>query len=80
VELRWKHVKVRDTIRRRISDGTYPVGSAIPGVGALAEEFAVARQTVLHALQPLQYEGILDPRPGVGTIVLRKPDEPEKPA
>lgn len=57
-------------VRKRISDGDWPVGSRIPGEKQLAGEFAVSRGTVREALRALTMAGLLEARVGDGTYVL----------
>lgn len=64
---------VVDTLRLRIADGSWPVGSAIPGQVGLSAELGVSRTTVTKAVQVLAEEGVLQARQGVPTVVLRAP-------
>lgn len=50
---------IEDAVRRRISDGTYPVGKPFPTVTVLSKEFGVAQSTISLALKPLKDQGIL---------------------
>ncbi|MEM7445966.1 MAG: GntR family transcriptional regulator [Pseudomonadota bacterium] len=52
-----------------ISNGTFPPGSRLPGELKLAEQFNVSRVTVRRAMAELERMGIVDRRPGVGTVV-----------
>jgi GntR family transcriptional regulator len=49
----------------------YPAGSLLPGEVRLARDFGVSRQTMRVALDALVRAGLLERRPGKGTIVLR---------
>jgi GntR family negative regulator for fad regulon and positive regulator of fabA len=53
----------------RILDGTYPVGSALPGERALAAALGVTRPTVREALQRLSRDGWVVIRQGTPTRV-----------
>ncbi|MDQ1033466.1 DNA-binding GntR family transcriptional regulator [Streptomyces umbrinus] len=65
---------IADTIRKRISDGTYPIGELLPSITALSKEFGVARSTISLALKPLKDGGILTsagPIARYGTVVAQ---------
>jgi DNA-binding FadR family transcriptional regulator len=59
-----------EELRRRISDGEWPVGSRIPPEPALVEMLGVGRNTVREAVQSLVHAGLLERRQGSGTYVL----------
>ena len=44
-------------------------GEKLPTVRALAEELAIAPNTIVKAYNELQREGLVESRPGVGTVV-----------
>ncbi len=52
-----------------ISNGTFPPGSRLPGELKLAEQFNVSRVTVRRAMAELERMGMVDRKPGVGTVV-----------
>ena len=52
-----------------ISNGTWPVGSNLPGETELAEAFQVSRGTVRVALDKLQGLGLISRRKRAGTRV-----------
>ncbi|SDM64724.1 regulatory protein, gntR family [Streptomyces sp. cf386] len=62
-----------ETLRTRIADGVYPVGSSLPAQRALADEFDVSRDTVQRVLRELKSEGWIDSRQGSGTRVIEPP-------
>jgi GntR family transcriptional regulator len=53
-----------------ILDGTYPHGHRLPSEMELAARFGVSRSTVRRALHRTQLQGLVEPRPGVGWMVL----------
>lgn len=53
-----------------IKDGTWPVGTCIPGELELMETFGVSRNTVREATLSLVHAGMLQARPGDGTYVI----------
>ena len=50
--------------------GTLRPGERLPTVRALAKELAVAPNTVVKAYNELQRAGLIESRPGVGTVVV----------
>lgn len=68
---------IREDLRQKIKDGTYPVGSRIPTKQQLMDEHEVSLNTVDHAIKDLVAEGLLDPRQGRGTYVTKPP--PKRP-
>jgi ABC-type glycerol-3-phosphate transport system substrate-binding protein len=60
---------VKEVITRRIVDGAYPTGAAIPSESVLAKEFGMSISTIRQALSILVLEGILDKKQGKGTFV-----------
>ncbi|AZQ35695.1 MULTISPECIES: GntR family transcriptional regulator [Streptomyces] len=62
-----------ETLRARIANGVYPVGSSLPAQRVLAEEFDVSRDTVQRVLRELKSEGWVDSRQGSGTRVIEPP-------
>jgi GntR family transcriptional regulator len=66
-----KYRQIFETIKSRILDGTYPVGSLIPDQNSLAEEFKTSRMTVKKSLDMLAKEGFIYSRRGAGTYVRK---------
>lgn len=64
-----KYVTVVNTMQRRITDGIYPAGSAIPSESRLCAEFGASRPTIVRALGILQQDGWLDSEQGKGRFV-----------
>ncbi len=54
---------------RRIREGDWPVGLRLPNEFVLAEEFGVSQGTMRRALMTLESMGLLDRKPGRGTLV-----------
>ena len=61
--------QIYQALRRSILDGSLRSGSRLPPTRALAEECAVARNTVLLAYERLLAEGYVEGRVGSGTYV-----------
>jgi DNA-binding transcriptional regulator YhcF (GntR family) len=56
-------------IRRRIETGELAPGDQVPSTRALVREFGVAMATATKALRVLQQQNLVQPKPGVGTVV-----------
>lgn len=56
-------------IRRSIEDGGLGAGERLPTVRALAQTLNIAPNTVVRSYTELQRMGLLESRPGVGTVV-----------
>ena len=67
------YAQVSDAIRARIVKGVWPIGTQIPTLPSLAQEFDVGIITVRQAVQLLRAEGLLTPIQGRGTFVAAKP-------
>ncbi|WP_053352627.1 FadR/GntR family transcriptional regulator [Leucobacter musarum] len=57
-------------IERLILDGKLEPGERLPAERDLAEHFGVSRVSIREALRELENRGLIDRRPGRGTIVL----------
>lgn len=57
-------------LERLILDGTLPPGERLPSERELAEMLKVSRVSIRQALRELENHGLIDRRPGRGTIVL----------
>jgi GntR family transcriptional regulator len=57
-------------VRHALGVGTLRPGERLPTVRGLAEELAVAPNTVVKAYNELQRAGLIESRPGVGTVVV----------
>ncbi len=69
-----RYAQIADVLRRRIADGTYPVGSKLPPISQLQAEFDVpGLNTIRSAYAPLMAEGLLRGEQGVGVWVLATP-------
>ena len=68
---------IADELRARIDTGVYQVGSKLPSIAALMNEFDVkGLNTIRDAQQMLVNEGLLRPEQGVGVWVIAKTAEP----
>ncbi len=65
------HTQIREIIRRRILDGTYPSHSQMPSESQMGEAFSASRITVRQALSDLQKEGLIFKVAGKGSFVAK---------
>lgn len=65
-----RYREIATDLRKRIQRGEFPVGSKLPGISALQEEYDVpGLNTIRGAQQLLVEEGMLETRQGVGVFV-----------
>lgn len=62
--------RVAEQIEKRILDGELRRGDRLPTERELAEQFQVSRTAVREAMKILAQKGLVDMRPGRGTIVI----------
>jgi len=62
-------VQIGAQLRGNIEDGTWPVGTKVPGEFELMKTFETSRNTVRESLRALVHLGLLESRPGDGTYV-----------
>jgi DNA-binding GntR family transcriptional regulator len=65
------YLQVKDELVKRISNGTYGIGDAIPTEAALAAEFGTSVSTIRQAVAILVSEKLLDRKQGKGTFVIK---------
>jgi GntR family transcriptional regulator len=76
-----KYLRVLNTLRERIEDGTYAPGTALPSESQISTEFAVSRSSVLKALGILRQDDWIESHQGRGHFVRgRMPRECSSPA
>jgi GntR family transcriptional regulator len=66
-----KYRVIEDELKRKIEDGTYPMGSLIPKEMELAAQYQVSRPTVRQAVQDLVNQGLLEKKRKRGTMVCQ---------
>lgn len=69
-----RYLQLATLFRNRIASGRWPVGSRIPNVDTLAQDFGVARETIRQALGLLEREGFVERFRAKGTFVRRAPE------
>src|SRR5947207_15416337 len=62
--------QVAEQIEKRILDGELRSGDRLPTEREMAEQFHVSRTAVREAMKILAQKGLVDMRPGRGTIVI----------
>ncbi|MFE9686811.1 GntR family transcriptional regulator [Streptomyces sp. NPDC006285] len=70
--------EIEKSLRARLRDGTYAVGTWLPSLRELTAEFAVTVPTIHRALGPLRDEGLVIPIKTLGMYV-GDPDQPDAP-
>ena len=68
-----QYLQIAELLQRRIVDGTYPAGSALPSEPELAQELGVSRVTVNKAVTILRATGEVRVRRGSGTFIRSLP-------
>lgn len=63
------YIQLIGGVRHAVEIGSLGSGDRLPTVRALAGELNVAPNTVVKAYNELQREGLIESRPGVGTVV-----------
>ena len=69
------YVQIADQVRRAIEAGSLRSGERLPTVRRLARELSVAPNTIVKAYSELQRVGLIEGRPGVGTVVAEGVEE-----
>ena len=64
------YIRIHDKIKEDVDDGTWKIGQRLPSERDLCETFDVSRMTVRQAITLLVDEGILERKPGSGTLLL----------
>lgn len=69
------YLQIEATLRSKILTGDLKEGDRLPPENELSKQFGVSPLTVRQALSSLVGEGLLDRKPGIGTIVKKNMDE-----
>jgi GntR family transcriptional regulator len=69
------YIQLIDGVRHAVEIGSLGSGDRLPTVRALAGELNVAPNTVVKAYNELQRDGLIESRPGVGTVVAQEAGE-----
>jgi GntR family transcriptional regulator len=65
------YMQLIQQVRRAMRLGMLAEGDQLPTVKDVVAKLAINPNTVLKAYRELEYEGLVAPRPGVGTFVTR---------
>jgi GntR family transcriptional regulator len=65
------YMQLIQQVRRAMRLGLLSEGDQLPTVKEVVAKVAINPNTVLKAYRELEYEGLVAPRPGVGTFVTR---------
>jgi GntR family transcriptional regulator len=68
--------QVVDKLLAKIESGHLDVGDSLPPEPLLAEQYLVSRYTVREALRILREMGVVDRRPGAGTVIKARKPQP----
>jgi GntR family transcriptional regulator len=71
------YLQIVQQAKQALRIGTLRPGDRLPTAKAVVEQTAVNPNTVLKAYRELEREGLVEPRPGLGTFVLRSLARPE---
>ncbi len=63
--------QIVDQVKRALLLGTLQVGDQLPTLKEVVTKLTINPNTVLRAYRELEYEGLIETRPGVGTFVTR---------
>lgn len=75
----WKklplYFQIESILKSKILTGELKQGDRLPPENELSKQFGVSPLTIRQALSFLVGEGLLDRKPGIGTIVKKSPEE-----
>ena len=69
------YVQIVDQVRHALEVGGLRPGERLPTVRQLASELTIAPNTIVKAYNELQRMGLVESRPGVGTVVAQGVEE-----
>ncbi|WP_047866142.1 GntR family transcriptional regulator [Rubrobacter aplysinae] len=72
------YLQIVEQVRHGVEVGSLRAGERLPTVRQLAEEVSVAPNTVVKAYGELRRMGLLESRPGVGTVVVEGSGEEQR--
>jgi GntR family transcriptional regulator len=67
--------QILDQIRSLVAKGEIGLGEKIPSVRELAQGLKINPNTVMHAYQELERDGLTEKRRGQGTFITTSPDQ-----
>ncbi|HET7577969.1 MAG TPA: GntR family transcriptional regulator [Bacillales bacterium] len=69
--------QILEQIRSSVAKGEIELGEKIPSVREMARELKINPNTVMHAYQELERDGLTEKRRGQGTFITTSPDRVE---
>ncbi len=69
------YVQLIEQIKHALAVGTLSPGDPLPTVRELASELSIAPNTIVKAYNELQRMGLIESRPGRGTVVVGEAEE-----
>ena len=69
------YLQIVEGVRHALEVGTLRAGERLPTVRKLARELTIAPNTVVKAYNELQRMGLIESRPGVGSVIVAEPGE-----
>ena len=72
------YVQIVDQVRHAVGMGVLRPGERLPTVRGLARDLGVAPNTVVKAYDELRRMGLVESRPGVGTVVAADIEEVDR--
>jgi GntR family transcriptional regulator len=67
--------QIADAIRAAITAGVYRPGEAVPSIRVQATKLLINPNTIKHAYDQLEREGLIESRPGLGMFVTPRAAE-----
>ena len=65
------YLQIVQQVKRALRLGMLEVGDQLPTIKQVAAEVAINPNTVINAYRELEYEGLIESRPGQGTFVVK---------
>jgi AcrR family transcriptional regulator len=72
--------RIADDLRSRIGSGELAPGGPVPSARQISRDHGVALATATKVLAALRDDGLVRPVPGVGTVVVDRPDRAPRPS
>lgn len=72
------YARIVDALRTQIHSGEIAPDDRVPSTREIARQWGVATATATKVLAALRQEGLVEPVPGIGTVVVRSESEPSR--
>jgi GntR family transcriptional regulator len=70
------YLQIVQQVRRALRLGVLQVGDQLPTIKQVAAEVAINPNTVVKAYRELEYAGLIESRPGLGTFIVKTLEGP----